>query len=129
MKARFVSATVLWALACTSVYAKGEAERGRDVFAADCIACHAMACDRGGPRLSGVIGRKAASLDEFPYYTKALKASGVTWTVDALDRFLADPTAVVPGTSMWAGKIEDSARRQDVIAFLREGDTSLDLCN
>lgn len=128
MRTHLVSAAVLSVLACPSVHAEGEAERGRDVFAARCIACHAMACDRGGPRLGGVVGRKAASIAEFGYYSEALKASDITWTVDRLDQFLADPTAMVPGTSMWVGKIADPARRQDVIAFLQSGDTSADLC-
>jgi hypothetical protein len=29
---------------------------------------------------------------------------------------------------MWAGKVEDAQRRQNVIAFLRLGDRSLDIC-
>lgn len=128
MNPHLVSAVTLCALASTSLDAAGDVEEGRDVFSTECIACHAMACDRQGPRLEGVIGRKAANLDDFGYYSEALKTSGITWTVETLDRFLADPTTVVPGTYMWVGKVEDSRRRQDVIAFIESGDTSLDLC-
>ena len=75
-----------------------------------------------------MFGRTAGSLPDYPKYTAALRGSGIVWDAETLDRFLADPTAMVPGTYMWAGKVADSQRRRDVIAFLRGGDRSLDIC-
>jgi cytochrome c len=45
-----------------------------------------------------------------------------------LDEFLADPPKMVPGTSMWVGKVDDAQERRDLIAYLRKPDVSLDFC-
>jgi cytochrome c2 len=111
-----------------SAMAQGNIEAGRDVFSNQCIACHAIACNKVGPKLGGVFGRTAGTLADYPNFTAALKNSGIVWDTEILDRFLADPREMVPGTAMWVGKVEDAQRRRDVIAFLQHEDTSLDLC-
>jgi cytochrome c2 len=108
--------------------AQDNIDAGRDVFSNQCIACRAIACNRIGPRLQGVFGRTAGALPDYPNFSDDLKKSGLVWDVEKLDHFLADPRAMVPGTSMWAGKVDDAQRRRDVIAFLQQPDTSLDLC-
>ena len=106
-----------------------DANLGQEIFRAKCIRCHAMACNRNGPKLEGVIGRRAGSLPEFDGYTTELKAAGFLWSEGKLDEFLADPNGTVPGTLMaYAGKIESSNDRRNLIAFLLSGDTTLDLC-
>lgn len=106
------------------------AEAEKDLFRAKCIGCHAVACNRLGPRLAGVIGRKAGSVDGFTGYSDALKASQLTWTEETLEAFLRDPSKLVPGTSMAAaGRIENPKERQILLRFLKRGDTSLDLCS
>ena len=87
-----------------------------------------IGCNKGGPRLEDVFGRTAGTLPDFTRFTDALRNSGIVWDAETLDRFLADPTATVPRTWMWAGKVEDARRRRDVIAFLRRSDRSLDIC-
>ncbi|CFN92390.1 cytochrome c [Bordetella pertussis] len=72
--------------------------RGEQVYAR-CLACHALAYDRVGPRHCGLLGRKAGSVPGFAY-TQAMKDSGLTWDAATLDRFLADPLKTVPGTAM-----------------------------
>lgn len=76
---------------------------GKKVFRSQCALCHsAQPDDEGGaqgPDLYGVFNRKAASHAGFGY-TQALQNSGLTWDAATLDRFLASPTAVVPGSSM-----------------------------
>ena len=105
-------------------------ETERDLFRAKCIACHAVACNRIGPKLGGVIGRKAASAPSFTSYSDALKASQLTWTEETLDAFLRDPNKLVPGTPMAsAGRIESAKERQMLLRFIKRGDTSLDLCS
>jgi hypothetical protein len=66
--------------------------------------------------LAGVVGRRAAVLPNFTY-SKALKESGLTWGTDVLEKFLAGPGALVPGTEMTIA-IENPADRRDLIAFL-----------
>jgi cytochrome c len=63
-----------------------------------------------------VVGRKAATAPGFPY-TDALKASGLTWTPDTLDKLLQDPMKFVPGTAM-PQSVPDPVQRADVIAYL-----------
>ena len=36
-----------------------DVSKGRDVFITRCLRCHAFACNKEGPRLGGLIGRKA----------------------------------------------------------------------
>lgn len=123
-----VAAATVVVVLSASAMAQGNIEAEREVFSNQCIACHAIACDRIGPRLQGVLGRTAGSLPDYPNFSDDLKKSGIVWDAEKLDQFLADPRAMVPGTSMWAGKVEDPQRRRDVIAFVQQEDTSLDLC-
>lgn len=66
------------------------------------------------------MGRRAGSLPGFAY-SDALRAAGrrgMVWDDAALERFLADPDAAVPGTSMpYQGG--PSAERAAVIDWLR----------
>jgi cytochrome c2 len=78
--------------------------------------------------LQGLFGRTAGTLAGFPQFTDALKESGIVWDAAKLDQFLADPPKMVPGTWMWVGKVEAARERRELIAYLREGDTPLDIC-
>ena len=93
-----------------------DAERGKELYAR-CEACHALAYDRVGPRHCGLAGRRAASVPGFAY-SDAMKKSGITWTAKTLDRFLADPARVVPGTTMTYAGVPDAKDRADLIAYL-----------
>ncbi|HET9628664.1 MAG TPA: hypothetical protein VFP14_04190, partial [Novosphingobium sp.] len=68
---------------------------------AQCAACHSTVPGKHGigPNLAGVYGTKAG---EIPGYTfsPALKASGLTWDDATLDKWLAGPMKLVPGTKM-----------------------------
>jgi len=99
----------------------GDSDKGRTLFQQSCATCHATGQgDRPqsgqGPSLAGVMGRPAASLTNFSY-TKALVASRLIWDPATLDKFLASPTAIVPGTAMVipTARAED---RSDLIAYL-----------
>jgi cytochrome c len=82
-----------------------------------CAACHSIDRDRTGPRHCGVVGRRAGSVAGFEY-SDAMRASGLTWDRATLDRFLAAPLQVVPGTSMGYAGVDDSRDRRDLIAYL-----------
>ena len=80
--------------------AKGDAAAGQKFFAQNCALCHAVqpGVTQQGPSLAGVVGRRAASANY--NYTKALQDSRLTWDAATLDRFLTNPAALVPGTTM-----------------------------
>jgi cytochrome c len=99
-----------------------DAAHGEALYAR-CAACHALAQNRVGPRHCGLLGRTAGSVPGFDY-SSAMKRSRIVWTAAALDRFLAAPLKVVPGTSMTYDGVPDAAERADLIAYLREAGTS-----
>ncbi len=118
MRLRFAALTVL-AAACATPALGADANAGKQFFRGQCALCHsAEPNDNGGaqgPSLSGVFGREAAAASGFGY-TKALKDAHLTWDAATLDRFLAAPTAVVPGSAMVipVPKKED---RENVVAY------------
>ncbi len=69
--------------------------------------------------LNGVVGRKAGTYPGYDY-SAANKNSGLTWNVPTLQKYLADPQKVVPGTKMIFPGIKDPAKVNDVIAFLSQ---------
>lgn len=106
------------ALACAAAQAvaAGDAARGAAAYDARCGGCHALAQDRVGPRHAGVFGRRAGSVAGFEY-SDALKASGLYWDAATLERWLADPEALVPGQRM-GYRVGDAALRADLVAYL-----------
>jgi cytochrome c len=95
------------------------ADRGAQV-AKQCQICHNLQEGQGpkvGPDLYGVVGRAVASQQGFNY-TAALKAKGGTWTFDALNTWLTDPRADVPGTAMTFAGLSSEKQRADLIAYL-----------
>lgn len=114
-----VTAAALAACAGTA-HADGDAARGEQRFG-DCAACHATAPGSTGvgPSLHGVFDRKAGGLDDFRY-SPAMKRSGIVWTPQTLDAFLADPQKAVPANRMpYAGMME-AGDRADLIAYLKK---------
>ena len=107
-------------LAVPSAFA-ADAANGKAVFETKCGICHAANTAPGGPvagpSMVGLVGRKAASVEGFPMYSPALKASGFTWNTKLLDEFLVNPMVKVPGTMMVIS-LPDPKERADVIAFL-----------
>ncbi len=53
-----------------------------------------------------------------------MKRSKLTWDERTLDRFLADPPGVVPGTAMTYAGVADAQERADLIAYLRAAGAS-----
>jgi len=90
--------------------------RGQMRYEARCSGCHSPDMNRVGPRHNGVFGRRAGSLSDYNY-SAALKASGLVWDAATLDRWLAGPPKLVPGTKMGIS-VADPKDRQDIIAYL-----------
>ncbi len=86
-----------------------------------CRECHSFVKDdnRLGPSLFGVVGRKAGTEPGYAY-SQSMKDANVTWTPATLDKWIADPQAVIPGNAMsppYSG-LTDPAIRKKIIAFL-----------
>jgi cytochrome c len=100
--------------------ANGDAARGEAHFE-ECASCHSVAAGEHGvgPNLHNVFNRKAGSLEDFRY-SPAMRKSGITWTPETLDSFIADPQAVVPGNRMAYSGLTDPGQRADLIAYLQK---------
>jgi cytochrome c len=94
----------------------GDPTRGKALYQG-CSACHSIDENDLGPRHRGVVGRRAGSVEDYAY-SPALKNSGLTWDPATLDRWLTNPSALVPGTKMFF-KIDDAQSRADIIAYLQ----------
>ena len=119
---RALLACTLALCAATPAGAAPDALRGEQTYNR-CMACHALAVDRVGPRHCGLIGRLAGSVPGFDY-SAAMKASKIKWDAASLDRFLAKPLAMVPGSSMTYDGVPDAGERADLIAYLQQANKS-----
>jgi cytochrome c len=120
-KTRVVAAAlVLSSLLAKGAHAEGDAARGEARFK-ECAACHKLdaGANEVGPSLHGLFSRKAGELADFRY-SPALKRSGVTWTPETLDKYIADPQAFIPANRMPFAGISNAADRADLIAYLQK---------
>jgi cytochrome c len=93
------------------------AQDGETVFQKRCAGCHALEADHEGPRLKGVMGRKAGALNSFQY-SKSLKNAGFTWDEARLDKWLTDTESVVPDNDM-SFRVPKPEERAAIIAYLK----------
>jgi cytochrome c len=96
------------------------AERGAELWA-KCKSCHTV--EKGGrnivgPNLHGVFGRRAGGLASYNY-SPAMKAAGLVWNEETLDKYLAATVDFLPGTKMYGG-LALKQDRLDLIAWLKE---------
>ena len=113
-----VGAIVVLLLANMAAHAEGDPVRGEQRFQ-DCAACHATqpGVNNVGPSLAGIFDRKAATAADFRY-SPALRRSGITWTAQTIDTFIADPQKVVPNNRMPYAGMPQADDRADLIAYL-----------
>jgi cytochrome c len=122
MRGTSVTASVLVSslLLIGVAHADGDAARGEARFK-ECAACHRL--DAGvnevGPSLHGLFSRKAGELGDFRY-SPAMKRSGVGWTPQTLDKYLADPQGFIPANRMPYAGMSNATDRADLIAFLQK---------
>jgi cytochrome c len=112
-----VTSTVLalCAIAPTALHAADSP--GQQVFAG-CAACHSTDGTPGvGPTLQGILGRRSGSVPGFPY-SSAMKRAQLQWTNEELDKYLANPQAVVPGNVMPFAGMADANQRSMLVAYL-----------
>ena len=91
---------------------------GKELFEKRCGGCHSLDRDKEGPRLGGVYGRVAGSVDSFQY-SEALKKSKITWTDATLDKWLTDTEKLVPDNDM-SFHVEKPDERGEIIAYLKQ---------
>src|SRR5450830_741817 len=99
---------------------KGSVEAGKAAFR-KCASCHQVGPSaRGGfgPKLTGVIGRKAGSTTDYRY-SAAMKNANFVWTEQNLANFLKAPSDFVPGNNMRFWGIGDQQQVADLLAYLR----------
>jgi len=101
------------------------ADAGAQVFRA-CVACHTLSSDQGnraGPSLSGIFGRKIATLPGYNF-SPALKRLDIVWTPETLSTlFEIGPSAFTPGTKMPEQRIDSAEDRQALVEFLKRATT------
>jgi cytochrome c len=117
---KFLVLAAAFAFAAPAAAQQGDAARGEQKFV-ECAACHSV--EKGvtnvGPTLAGIFGRKAGALAEF-HYSAAMRKSGITWTPQTLDEYIADPQKRIPANRMPYAGLPDAAARADLIAYLEK---------
>lgn len=120
--ASILSAAMAFPLAAEEI---GDSERGARLFKLQCSACHQIgegAINRVGPRLNGLFGRRAGSIEDFSYSKSMTRMGndGLTWTLETLDAYVENPKALISGTRMNYKGMADGQSRADLLAFIRE---------
>ena len=93
---------------------------GQRIYRMRCAACHALkpgGALLSGPHLDALIGRLAGSVVGYDYSPEHT-ASGLIFDAPTLDRYLADPLAVVPGTKM-VNPVLNAGDRHALITYFR----------
>jgi cytochrome c len=115
--------TALWLSSVLAAGVVAAQETPQMAYNNHCRTCHSRHAgdNRLGPTLHGVIGRKAGTLDGYPF-TRSMAASDVTWDAGTLDAFIRDPDAVVPGHGMRPFQgIANADIRAAIIEALKDG--------
>ena len=94
---------------------------GKKYFDQACAMCHSAVPGDGaggmGPDLHSMSGKRAGAVDKDYPTTAALRGTKLVWNVANLDRFLAAPTKVAPGTEMVVA-VPSAMVRANVVAYL-----------
>jgi cytochrome c len=105
------------ALGAATPALSADAEHGKQLYQA-CIACHSEKPDAIGPSLKGVVGRKAATLEDFRY-SAPMRRANLTWDDANLRAYISDPQAMVKGNRMPFGGVREPKDVDDIVAYLK----------
>ncbi|MFT5261065.1 MAG: cytochrome c [Gammaproteobacteria bacterium] len=84
---------VVYSIIAIGFLSSSSAWADESLFNQHCGACHTLNAEdapRQGPSLEGIIGRKAGSVENFPY-SKSLKFLDVSWDAEYLDQWITKP--------------------------------------
>lgn len=115
-----LAAAVLIA-ALSAAQAQAAPDAGQIAYNNACRTCHSIkeGDNRLGPSLYGIVGKKAGTVSGYDS-SPAIRQSGIVWDEKNLDRFIADPDAVVHGNSMKPfGGIGSEEERHKIISYLK----------
>ncbi len=102
--------------------AAADLNRGKVLFL-QCRACHGLVPEAApgkiGPTLYGVVGRPAGAAPGF-VYSETVAGSGITWTAEEIDKWLARPSDYLPGNKMVFVGLQNPQDRADVIAYIQQ---------
>ena len=101
-----------------SARADSDPARGEARFQ-ECAACHKLEAgvNEVGPTLHGLFMRKAGELADFRF-SPAMKRSGIVWTPETLDKYIADPQGMIPANRMPYAGMANAGDRADLVAYL-----------
>ena len=96
--------------------------RGRILFL-QCRACHSLNAGDNegkiGPSLAGVFTRGAGGASYYSAYSAALQEADHEWTSETMNRWITNPSAMVPGTSMVFAGVADAEQRDLLVRYLQ----------
>lgn len=101
--------------------ASADVDQGKRLFL-QCRACHSLeqgGINKVGPNLYGFFGQVAGIVPDF-VYSDALKESGINWSPETLDQWLARPSEFLPGNRMVFVGIRKPVDRANLIAYLQQ---------
>lgn len=98
--------------AATLAQDAGDPEKGQQL-ARKCMVCHQIGDSRAvrtGPSLTGVIGRKAGTGDDYRPSKLSLAAgeAGLVWTEELIVQYLPDPKGFIVNFLTEAGKADEA---------------------
>lgn len=102
--------------------AAANADNGRQAAQRLCASCHnfAQGGPNGvGPNLWDIVGSPHARVAGFNYSAANRALADKPWDYEALNAFLARPSAAMPGTRMAFAGINNAQQRADIVAWLR----------
>ncbi len=102
--------------------ASADVAKGEGMIKA-CVSCHTFekgGANKVGPNLYGVVGNHHAHLEGFSYSSAMKEKASEPWSFEAIDAFLENPKAAIPGTAMAYLGIKKPDQRANLIAWLNQ---------
>ncbi|CAH1671359.1 Cytochrome c2 [Hyphomicrobiales bacterium] len=124
MRRRILLASLILAALSHPAKAVGDPAAGEKVFQR-CRACHQIgesARNAVGPKLNGLFGRPAGSIEGYTY-SSANKSSGIVWDEPTFRDYIKGPQAKIPNTKMVFPGLKSDQEIDDIVAFLKQFDS------
>ncbi len=113
------------AMGSASAQDAADVKAGEKSFA-KCRACHQVgptAKNVVGPKLNGLFGREAGSVEGYNY-SAANKNSHVVWSEETFAKYITNPRSFMPGNKMAFAGIKSEKEIRDLTAFLKQFDAA-----